>query len=397
MKPAVSPLTLLLLLSALGGSSGLAQGTPPLSTPPPPAARAEADANAPALHEVSDYIRFESAADPQRPDHLDVAIGHFERNGVVVDLIGAVHIADAAYYQELNERFKQYGLVLYEMVGQPHPGKGAESLVPPPAEAVPGSDPGPGPAGGAPSEQDLMSHVHLLQNVVKSFLKLEFQMDGIDYTAANLRHADVDWTEFRDLLQKRQQSMFTLVERAMTQNPVAINIPGLESDAAAQETITRLFTAITSGDSATLKRTLAPILSETEELILQIEGDDGTVLVTERNKIVMEKLSDALAEGHKKIGIFYGAGHMPDLEKRLIAEGFQPKELDYLTAWSIPNTPPPPGGSPLDMLNALLHDDRVVDTIFDGLRKVIDEASKEFPTPPPSSEGSAPPPATPQP
>src|SRR6478735_11661527 len=35
---------------------------------------------------------------------------------VQVDLIGAVHIADPAHYEKLNERFKHYDVLLYELV-----------------------------------------------------------------------------------------------------------------------------------------------------------------------------------------------------------------------------------------------------------------------------------------
>ena len=34
----------------------------------------------------------------------------------MVDLVGVVHIGDAAYYQQLNKEFKAYEAVLYEMV-----------------------------------------------------------------------------------------------------------------------------------------------------------------------------------------------------------------------------------------------------------------------------------------
>ncbi len=38
------------------------------------------------------------------------------KDPVQVDLIGAVHIADPAYYEKLNERFKHYDVLLYELV-----------------------------------------------------------------------------------------------------------------------------------------------------------------------------------------------------------------------------------------------------------------------------------------
>ena len=42
-----------------------------------------------------------------------------KETGAVVDLVGAVHIGDAAYYQQLNKEFKAYEAVLYEMVKPP--------------------------------------------------------------------------------------------------------------------------------------------------------------------------------------------------------------------------------------------------------------------------------------
>jgi hypothetical protein len=37
-------------------------------------------------------------------------------SGVTVDLIGAVHIGDVAYYKKLNRQFTQYDALLYELV-----------------------------------------------------------------------------------------------------------------------------------------------------------------------------------------------------------------------------------------------------------------------------------------
>ena len=49
-------------------------------------------------------------ADDYSPDK---APGDYER---YVDLVGAVHIADHAYYAALNRRFREYDTVLYELV-----------------------------------------------------------------------------------------------------------------------------------------------------------------------------------------------------------------------------------------------------------------------------------------
>ena len=56
-----------------------------------------------------------------KPLALQTAIVHFvsargKRRGATVDLVGAVHVGDDAYYRTLNEKFAEYDVVLYELV-----------------------------------------------------------------------------------------------------------------------------------------------------------------------------------------------------------------------------------------------------------------------------------------
>ena len=48
---------------------------------------------------------------------LQTAVTRYEKDGVTVDLIGAIHIADKAYYDKLNKLFTSYDSLLFEMVG----------------------------------------------------------------------------------------------------------------------------------------------------------------------------------------------------------------------------------------------------------------------------------------
>jgi hypothetical protein len=69
------------------------------------------------------------------------------------------------------------------------------------------------------------------------------------------------------------------------------------------------------------------------------------VILTERNKVVIAVLNRNLADGKKDIGIFYGGGHMPFLEKMLTEDlGFKRKETKWLVAWDMspPKTPAAP-------------------------------------------------------
>ena len=73
------------------------------------------------------------------------------------------------------------------------------------------------------------------------------------------------------------------------------------------------------------------------------QGDDQiaafagqSVIITDRNERCLEVMNRELAAGHRKLGIFYGAAHFPDMEKRLIEQGFHRTKQEWLTAWDIP-------------------------------------------------------------
>lgn len=284
-----------------------------------------------------DYIRFveaDKSPGASGADCLQTAVVRFEKAGESIDLVGVVHLADADYYAELNERLKGYDAVLYEMVGGPHR----------PEEA-----PGQGVA-------DEIGSLRQLQQLAKGFLGLEFQLDAIDYTPPVFVHADVAWEEMDTLMKARNESLMTLFTRA---SALAENgeVAGVPSDAAAMEAMMkRVFGAVLTGDTAGLKRSVAPFLSEAESFISQLEGEDGTVLVGERNRVVMEKLAAVRrVKGPGRYAIFYGAGHMPDFEKRLQAEGFTKTTETWLDAWSIPvGAAAPAGTSPVGGLLRLL-------------------------------------------
>src|SRR5688500_5791126 len=65
----------------------------------------------------ADYVR---DAEDDASSRLEVAIRTFTMpSGQQVDLIGVIHIADLAYYQQLNQRFIAYDAVLFELIGDP--------------------------------------------------------------------------------------------------------------------------------------------------------------------------------------------------------------------------------------------------------------------------------------
>ena len=124
---------------------------------------APADDSAPATQPVNaanQYMRFVPDGDG---GSLQTAIVDYKNDaGVNVHLVAAVHIADKAYYDKLNQVFKGYDAVLYEMV------KPKGSGLPQP-NAVP------------------TNAITMVQRMMKDMLGLDFQLDDIDYRAPQLR------------------------------------------------------------------------------------------------------------------------------------------------------------------------------------------------------------------
>eukprot|EP00245_Coleochaete_scutata_P011624 TRINITY_DN4335_c0_g4_i1.p1 TRINITY_DN4335_c0_g4~~TRINITY_DN4335_c0_g4_i1.p1 ORF type:complete len:139 (+),score=22.06 TRINITY_DN4335_c0_g4_i1:39-419(+) len=65
----------------------------------------------------------------------------------------------------------------------------------------------------------------------------------------------------------------------------------------------------------------------------------------------MEELAIAIEEGCNRVAIFYGSGHLPDMDRRLRNDfGLRPVEREWRTAWAIRNGRPLPVGPMSDAL-----------------------------------------------
>lgn len=264
-------------------------------------------ADGPTTAEPTDFIRFVEA---ESGDSLQTALVRYQRDdGVQVDLVGAVHVADRAYFDELNRRFTAYDAVLYELIGGPHPGK--QEL-----------------RAGAADER--LAWLGRLQETLRRSLELESQLECVDYGAANFLHADLTTEAFFASQEKRQESFLGLWLKALQAQKAAAGErpqPGLAV----------LLRILFSGDSATeMKRLIGREFDGLEPLLAGVEAGGGTTLVGERNRHALEVTQREVANGRRRLAIFYGAAHLPDLEKRLLALGFRRERIDYLKAWHLP-------------------------------------------------------------
>ncbi len=81
---------------------------------------------------------------------------------------------------------------------------------------------------------------------------------------------------------------------------------------------------------------MAGQFEDSDKAMSWLEGPDGSTLITERNKAAFAVLGEQLAAGKRKVAVFYGAGHLPDMERRLVKDyRLKPGKTRWVTAWDL--------------------------------------------------------------
>jgi len=272
-----------------------------------PALAGEAPADGP---KVTDFIRVDEDAAAAR---LQTAVTRFEKEGASVELVGAVHIADKDYYDGLNKRFDTYDALLFEMIGGEDKDVTAE----------------PGEEEEAAKGRNLDA-LHQVYGMISRLLALTDQMSNIDYTKQHFVHADLSMEEFQDLQDERGESLLGFALDAAKQAE--------KEGAAKQPDLTKLLAAMMSGNSNAVKLEIVHTLGAGDDQIAAFAGE--SVIISDRNAKCLKVLDQQVAAGKRKLGIFYGAAHFPDMEKRLLEAGWKRASQDWITAWDIPKPPP---------------------------------------------------------
>ncbi len=275
----------------------------------------EAPPKEPAQAEAPRFIRITRDEQSNQLESLDTAITRYRltREGkpaVIVDLVGAVHVGEKSYYEQLNETFKQYDVLLYELVA-------------PKGTRVP-----------ADGRREGTSPVGALQLMMKDVLRLDYQLDGIDYQAENFVHADMSPEEFGASMKRLDETpmkMFFQLMKASAQQ---------QAERKPQVTDAVLLAALfdRKNGSTVLKRAMALELSGSDVMLEALNGPNGSTIVTERNKVALQVMLDEIEKGKTRIGIFYGAAHLKDMHERLLGEHgfeFRPRRTRWLKAWDL--------------------------------------------------------------
>jgi hypothetical protein len=284
--------------------------------------------------EAPDFIRVEET---ETATHLQTAVVRFTKGEASVELIGAVHIADKNYYEALNQRFEGYEALLFEGIGGDKPAAAPEEA-PAEAEEAPAEEPAepevaevevpaeeiPAPKKPAKKKEKL-DGLHTAYESGAKWLGLAYQMKVIDYRKANFVHADLSMAEFTALQKERGESLIGFVMKTglkKTDKPVK------------EPSSLKLLVSLVRGDKDGLKRELVHTLGAGDDQVASLAGDN--VIIGDRNAKCLEVLDREVLAGKKKLGIFYGAAHFPDMEKRLVEGGWTKTGEEWMTAWEIP-------------------------------------------------------------
>src|SRR4029079_4263584 len=224
------------------------------------------------------------------PVALQTAIAKYApaggQQGVEINLIAVVHIGEKAYYEQLNKEFEKYDAVLYELV------------------APEGNKP---PKSG---EQKTDNPVAMLQQGMKSFLRLEHQLDVVDYHKANFIHADLSPEGMKKAMKERGDDQTTIVLGVIADFLRKKNLDADKPEPQAPD--------ISLADLLNAKKVKRMMAQQFEDAggEVSLGGTINKLLVEDRNKACIKVLQRQLTVGKKKIAIFYGAAPTPDFDKR---------------------------------------------------------------------------------
>jgi hypothetical protein len=255
--------------------------------------------------------------------------------GPIVWLAGASHLGESNYFVRLQQLLDAQTLVLFEGVGA----KANKMRFNPDEETS-------------------------IQHTMATSLGLVFQLSAIDYERPHYTNSDLTLPQLQALLsgdagdgppgsgtrasQEFQQLLHVMDGSSFLGTLMHVGLKFIGSSPKLQamtkvllvETLGRL-----EGDMSQMKG----VPPEIQRLL--------TVIIQERNKVVLDDLKARLRGPRppNSIAVFYGAGHMADLENRLRGElGYRPRGELWLTAISVNTRQAGLSGTELDAMRSLI-------------------------------------------
>ncbi len=159
-------------------------------------------------------------------------------------------------------------------------------------------------------------------------LHLAFQLDAVDYGRDNWRCSDMSVDQVRRAMADLGTD-FTVVEGQLAGTSLPAQIARFFLG------VVRMADLFTSGAvSDMIKVVLIETLGDeamVQETLRQFDEGFTEVIINQRNAVVIEDLKEILRDEPQtaSVAVLYGAGHMKDMQQRLVELGYRPAQVQW--------------------------------------------------------------------
>lgn len=255
--------------------------------------------------------------------------------GPAIWLVGTSHVGDTAYYQGLQKQLDAQTVVLYEGVNaEAHERRvrgGDKSKATSSAKS----------SAGPEKEEDS------IQATLAHSLGLVFQLDAIDYDRTNFLNSDLSIQQIQALMMSQATNGAAAGAGKGEGNQSFSYLLQIMDGSSFMGSMMRMgmnFIGSSPKLQAMTKLTLIEMLGQLKGELTEVKGMPEDlkqlvkVLIESRNEVVVEDLQKETKKLKKSgsVAVFYGTGHMPDMEKRITQVlKYKPAEEIWYTAFSV--------------------------------------------------------------
>lgn len=271
---------------------------------------------------------------------LQIALRKFVpagKAGPTVWLVGTSHVGDPAYYQAIQKHLDAQTIVLYEGIN---------------ADAHPRHVPKPGappekPTPTPPKPEDGTNAGFSMQSALAESLGLVFQLNAINYDRTNFLNSDLSVLQIQRLMLNDPDAMPAAPGEKGRSNPTFDALLQIMDGSSFLGSIFKWGVKMIGSDpqlQAATKYMLVETLGGLKGDFSEMHGLPPEmqhllkVLIEARNQNVLDdlKTESTLVPATGSIAVFYGTGHMTDMEKRVIGQlHYRPAGDLWYTAFSV--------------------------------------------------------------
>jgi hypothetical protein len=256
----------------------------------------------------------------------------FRGRGPTIWLTGVSHIGDSNYYAALQQHLDAQTLVLFEGISASSD-RAADMTVRKASRAKDTAN---------STKNSASDDVGGLQSSLAASLGLVFQLTAIDYQRSNFRNCDLSIPELRQLLAQGEATSGASGAGESFEGVLQLLQGGSFFDSVLQ--VGLRFLGASPKLRALGRLALIDVIGEIQGDFSHLHGMPPEmqqlleVLLERRNQKVVSELKTELnlLGQQDNLAVFYGTGHMPDLEKRLRQQlNYRPVAEHWFTAFSV--------------------------------------------------------------